>query len=170
VGLLCRFFIHFETSPDSFTGKMRFCIYTQHRWRFSFAGMKHGTPAGRREQGSGVPLSAAIDFMMEPIQPRFEPPRMLLPRWKCHKEVEAFKIARVWMDENTGIWYLFSGESGIGPVIVSNEYIQRHKPELGGYYVRYPDGYESFSPTKAFEEGYTLLTDRQKEHKPEDYF
>jgi hypothetical protein len=31
----------------------------------------------------------------------------------------------------------------------------KHAPQVGGYYVRYPDGYESWSPAKAFEEGYT---------------
>ena len=34
------------------------------------------------------------------------------------------------------------------------------KHEAGGYYVRYPDGYESWSPAEAFEEGYTLVDDR----------
>ena len=29
----------------------------------------------------------------------------------------------------------------------------------GGYYVRYPDGYESWSPAHSFEEGYTLIVD-----------
>ena len=27
----------------------------------------------------------------------------------------------------------------------------------GGYYVVYEDGYKSFSPSKAFDEGYTLI-------------
>ena len=32
--------------------------------------------------------------------------------------------------------------------------------EAGGYYVRYPDGYESWSPAEAFEEGYTLVEEQ----------
>ena len=39
---------------------------------------------------------------------------------------------------------------------VSREYLFKHKPIAGGYYVRYKDGYESFSPALAFEEGYAL--------------
>jgi len=39
---------------------------------------------------------------------------------------------------------------------VSAEYLAKHKPTSGGYYVVYKDGYESFSPAQAFEEGYTL--------------
>jgi hypothetical protein len=39
--------------------------------------------------------------------------------------------------------------------VVSAEYLAKHKPEVGGYFVVYTDGYESYSPAKAFEEGYT---------------
>jgi hypothetical protein len=44
-----------------------------------------------------------------------------------------------------------------GPVPVTLEYMSKHKPEAGGYFVIYGDGYESFSPARAFEEGYTLI-------------
>jgi hypothetical protein len=30
-------------------------------------------------------------------------------------------------------------------------------PQPGGYFVVYKDGYKSFSPAKAFEEGYTRI-------------
>jgi hypothetical protein len=39
---------------------------------------------------------------------------------------------------------------------VSQQYANKHKPHAGGYYVVYKDGYQSFSPAEAFEEGYTL--------------
>lgn len=42
---------------------------------------------------------------------------------------------------------------------VSKEYMDKHKPEAGGYYVVYEDGYTSFSPAEAFEGGYTLVMD-----------
>ena len=32
-------------------------------------------------------------------------------------------------------------------------------PVIGDYFVRYADGYESWSPRKAFEEGYGLIGD-----------
>ena len=35
--------------------------------------------------------------------------------------------------------------------------VEKHNPEAGGYYVVYEDGYKSFSPAKAFEEGYTRI-------------
>lgn len=40
---------------------------------------------------------------------------------------------------------------------VSAAYIGKHNPRPGGYYVRYLDGYESFSPAGAFEAGYSLI-------------
>lgn len=45
-----------------------------------------------------------------------------------------------------------------GYLKVSGDYLAKHKPEAGGYYVRYPDGYESFSPASAFESAYRPLT------------
>lgn len=43
------------------------------------------------------------------------------------------------------------------PFAVDEAFMAKHKPEVGGYYVVYDDGYKSFSPAKAFEEGYTLI-------------
>jgi hypothetical protein len=40
---------------------------------------------------------------------------------------------------------------------VDAEYVAKHKPQAGGYYVVYADGYKSWSPAAAFEEGYTLV-------------
>lgn len=47
-------------------------------------------------------------------------------------------------------------DEGFADFLVSGEFIQKHKPQVGGYWVKYDDGYTSFSPAKAFEEGYTL--------------
>ncbi len=48
-------------------------------------------------------------------------------------------------------------EPGHGPFRVDAKYIAKHNPEVGGYWVRYDDGYESFSPAAAFEEGYSRV-------------
>jgi hypothetical protein len=48
-------------------------------------------------------------------------------------------------------------DEGYAPFSVSDEYVAKHKPVVGGYWVQYDDGYTSFSPAQAFEEGYTLL-------------
>lgn len=80
-----------------------------------------------------------------------------LPYYRCHKEVRAMKIIRVTaMLENR---YQITGEVDGHEVNVGvkPEYISKHVPIPGGYYVLYGDGYESFSPAGPFEAGYTLL-------------
>lgn len=64
-------------------------------------------------------------------------------------------------------WYQQHGEqrqfvitpedSRFAPFKVSGDYQQKHAPQAGGYFVVYKDGYKSFSPAKAFEEGYELI-------------
>jgi preprotein translocase subunit YajC len=73
---------------------------------------------------------------------------MDLPRWKCHKEVEGFQIDRIVGNS------LISADANVF-VTVSEDYMEKHKPFVGGYFVRYLDGYESFSPAEAFENGYS---------------
>lgn len=76
-----------------------------------------------------------------------------LPLYQCHKQVRAFKIGRI---EGCTL-FPHDETAGIEPVEVSPEYISRHPLNQSGYYVRYEDGYESFSPAGAFESGYTRV-------------
>ena len=76
----------------------------------------------------------------------------MLGKYKCHKEVEAGKIFDIVRSE-TG-FYLSTAYSTVD---VSWDYFEKHNPKIGGYYVKYEDGYESWSPAEAFEEGYTLV-------------
>jgi hypothetical protein len=81
-----------------------------------------------------------------------------MKQYKCHKEVSAFKITSM-ERVNSYPDFILHGEVGDQPVdeVVSKEYIDKHDPQLGGYYVMYADGYESYSPAEAFEEGYTEI-------------
>jgi hypothetical protein len=78
-----------------------------------------------------------------------------MKKYECHKVVEAAKIVSITHDLTTGQFILNfeGGETYTAP----REYHQKHSPRPGGYYVRYQDGYESFSPAAAFEEGYTEI-------------
>ena len=86
-----------------------------------------------------------------------------MPKYKCHKEVWALKIAEIKRDgegenrESDGSAIITPTEQGYAPFRVGFDYIRKHKPHVGGYYVVYADGYESFSPADAFESGYTLM-------------
>lgn len=48
-------------------------------------------------------------------------------------------------------------EEGFAAFPVSRRYMIKHNPQVGGYYVVYADGYKSWSPAQAFEEGYTRV-------------
>lgn len=80
-----------------------------------------------------------------------------LPHFKCHKVVRAAKIADMLVRIGSDAVRLeFDGIPGA--VEVSRDWMHRTEAEIGGYFVLYEDGYASYSPAKAFEEGYTQLT------------
>jgi RyR domain len=78
-----------------------------------------------------------------------------LPRYKSHKTVQALKIARIETFSHSYGVTLHPADEGYTPFQVSSEFVAKHQPQPGGYFVRYDDGYTSYSPAKAFEEGYT---------------
>jgi hypothetical protein len=79
-----------------------------------------------------------------------------LPQYQCHKVVRAIKIGKIEINfDKTAT--LFPEEKGWEPFIVSADYVARARPESGGYFVVYEDGYESYSPCKAFEDGYSRI-------------
>lgn len=91
-----------------------------------------------------------------------------MPRYLCHKEVWALQIKDVIRDadvahaenrETDGSAMIVPIDGRYAPIRVDSDYLRKHQPKIGGYYVVYPpDGYKSFSPAKAFEDGYTLIT------------
>lgn len=79
---------------------------------------------------------------------------MGLPKWQSHKNVWAGKVAA--LSEKEGIPSLILDLDGDQTnIAVGQAWLDRHKPEVGGYFVLYQDGYRSYSPAKAFEEGHT---------------
>lgn len=86
-----------------------------------------------------------------------------LPRYQCHKKVWALKINTINRDghdedrDSDGSALIYPAESGYAPFRVDRAFMNKHKPEVGGYIVVYKDGYKSFSPEKEFEDGYTRL-------------
>ncbi len=86
-----------------------------------------------------------------------------MPKYQCHKEVWALKIARVFdrpladNEESDGSKLLGFYGNAFAPRRVSHEYVRKHNPQAGGYFVIYEGGYESWSPADVFESGYTLM-------------
>jgi hypothetical protein len=79
-----------------------------------------------------------------------------LPKYKCHKEVFALKIKDITFIASGGA-VITPEEKGYSVFSVGHSYVQKHSPQVGGYYVVYEDGYKSFSPPEAFEGGYTRI-------------
>ena len=81
-----------------------------------------------------------------------------LSRFKCHKEVMACLISAIEFAED--------GSAKIAPKGANLDVIKtdagfrqrfRGTEEDLGYFVLYEDGYQSWSPSKAFREGYSLM-------------
>jgi len=93
-----------------------------------------------------------------------------MPRYKSHKEVQAAKIVSITPDVPVPVDPAKPGEVPVpavplgatlvtdaGPIKVDAAFLAKHKPEVGSYLVVYADGYQSISPAKAFEEGYSRI-------------
>ncbi|WP_206429561.1 hypothetical protein [Burkholderia gladioli] len=90
-----------------------------------------------------------------------------MPKYVCHKQVWALKIKAIRPNTDPAKSGLAGAlqdgatitpeDSGYAPFQVDQAYIDKHSPNVGGYYVVYADGYKSFSPAEAFESGYTLI-------------
>ncbi len=102
-----------------------------------------------------------------------------MPRYKSHKQVWALKIKAITKanpptiaelekilnsepatdkpDEEVVGAIITPEDEGYAEFPVSREFMLKHSPQSGGYYVVYGDGYKSYSPAKAFEEGYTRV-------------
>jgi len=76
-----------------------------------------------------------------------------LPKYLCHKQVHALEIKMVGVNED-GHGLITPEDRRYSAFKVSKEFMDKHNPTYGGYYVVYEDGYQSFSPKAAFEEGY----------------
>lgn len=76
-------------------------------------------------------------------------PAAEMPRYVSHKKVWALEI-----DTVNGHRLTFR-DKGYAPILCDGAMFSRYTPVAGDYYVQYDDGYKSFSPRKAFLEGYT---------------
>ena len=91
-------------------------------------------------------------------------PGQPLPQWQSHKKVWGDKIVEVRKEDDNEdqrlyriVWVLTCGG-----IIHTSQALRLRVPTgtdpIGGYYVLYSDGLESWSPKKAFEEGYTKIS------------
>jgi hypothetical protein len=85
-----------------------------------------------------------------------------MPRYKSHKQVWALEI-----DTVNGHRLTFR-EKGYASIMCDGAMFTRYSPVPGDFYVQYDDGYKSFSPRKAFAEGYAREVTSFKERVVEE--
>jgi len=78
-----------------------------------------------------------------------------MTQWQCHKKVFANKIVDIKALPDTDLGRISLDNTGY--VDVEHDWLAKHKPIIGGYYVVYEDGYKSYSPAEPFESGYTQI-------------
>ena len=77
------------------------------------------------------------------------------PLYECHKQVRAIRIGSVDVLPAPYGSQLVPADPAFPTIDVSAEWIAKHEPVAGGFFVVYDGGYTSFSPAEAFESGYT---------------
>jgi hypothetical protein len=84
-----------------------------------------------------------------------------LPKYRCHKVVSAAKIADF---ENDDIAIVTFPDGTIEHVALPGDFWHRYKggAKDRGYLVIYDNDYISWSPTDAFENGYSLIDESEK--------
>ena len=100
----------------------------------------------------------------------------LLEEYQSHKIVKAGKIAGIeFMKDGSAVIALAKAIDPTRTVLTDPStiktgtgYRERFKGDENelGYYVRYKDGYENWSPTKAFEEGYSPVAEKSENQGP----
>lgn len=85
----------------------------------------------------------------------------VLPEYQCHKKVRAARILDVMQEpniqKNEMLYSLKLDHPTTTIISIAKAWFEKNHPEKGGFFVVYEDGYASYSPAKAFEEGYTLI-------------
>lgn len=81
-------------------------------------------------------------------------PEMPMPRYVSHKTVHALEIDTA-VRVNEGRHVVSFKDAGYPPMTLDAIMFARYVPVAGDFMVVYADGYKSFSPRKAFLEGYT---------------
>lgn len=90
-----------------------------------------------------------------------------LPRYECYKIVRAAPILSFNQsptgdgadtDNNEPFVLVDLGGDNVMAIPVPVSFFSRGLPVVGDVFVLYADGYKSFSPKKAFEEGYKRLS------------
>ncbi|MER9217886.1 hypothetical protein NKI48_02975 [Mesorhizobium sp. M0644] len=101
--------------------------------------------------------TAMVRHMVDGL-PAETPNSAEMPCYQCHKKVSALKIASVILSA-AGIVTKIIAIGHSRPLAVPKDWHKRYAgtDDDKGYFVLYDGGYASWSPSKEFEDGYTLI-------------
>ncbi|MER9622665.1 hypothetical protein NKI98_14700 [Mesorhizobium sp. M0222] len=113
-------------------------------------------PAIGADSGTGENVAAEVPA---------EAVNAALPRYRCHKVVQALKLTDITRNLDTGQVTLTPEDKSYQPFDAPPNWYERfHGSDNDtGYFVRYDDGFASWSPTEPFEDGYSLLPDDERD-------
>ena len=79
-----------------------------------------------------------------------------MPQYQCHKKVWALGIAAIEINEDRSAT-IAPADDGYAAFTTKPNFPWKGSESDLGFYVVYDGGYESWSPTKAFVDGYTRI-------------
>ena len=84
--------------------------------------------------------------------------QMEMPKYRSHKMVHALKIAGAEVNKDGSVT-IAPADEGFAVFTTDTDFGSRFKGDENdpGYFVVYEDGYKSWSPSAAFENGYTRI-------------
>lgn len=85
-------------------------------------------------------------------------------KYRSHKVVEAAEVTAIGDIDNSTEKRIDTGGTH---VFLSGELGNKGCPAVGDFVVRYPDGHVSWSPRKAFLDGYSPIDDTGADYQPE---
>lgn len=87
-----------------------------------------------------------------------------LPKYETRKVVEAVQIEAIGLvEDDESLVLIVPRVLNFKPFTVPKACVEKHQPEPGWYFVRYKDGYQSFSPAEPFEESARFLCEGSHE-------
>ncbi len=87
-----------------------------------------------------------------------------LPQYESHETVGALRIVQIMklsndltlrIDPPKG-WLIIPAERGFDAFEVDEKYMEKHQPQIGGYFIQYEGGSRSYAPADFFSKGYSL--------------
>lgn len=88
------------------------------------------------------------------------------PQYKCHKVVRAAKIRGISFPDNDNLTLHFT--KPLPRKTISTSRAASAGVIVGGYWVMYEDGYESYSPALVFEKGYKRISGEKAAEVPQN--